>query len=46
MTNGQRGWNRHPDGGLNALGTSPLRTISSLPSSGWEGSEAAKTALV
>ena len=46
MAKGQRGWKWQPDGGLRALGTSPLRTISSRASSGCEGREAAKSAFV
>jgi len=36
---GQRGWKRHPDGGLSGLGTSPGRMISSRRSSGWLGDD-------
>jgi hypothetical protein len=46
MAKGQRVWKRQPEGGLRALGTSPVRTISSLASSGCKGREAAKRALV
>src|SRR5262249_41556425 len=43
---GQRGWKRHPEGGLSGLGTSPERMISSRRSSGWLGSAAENNASV
>src|SRR5215472_17239339 len=46
MAKGQRGWKWQPDGGLRALGTSPVRTTSSFATSGREGREAdAQTGL-
>src|SRR5262245_33491882 len=46
MTDGQRGWNRQPAGGLTGLGTSPERMISSRRSSGCDGSAAENSAFV
>jgi cyanuric acid amidohydrolase len=43
---GHRGWNRHPEGRRRALGTSPAMVRSGCGSSGWDGSAAAKRALV
>ena len=37
MANGQRGWNRQPEGGLIGDGTSPVRMISSRSMSGCDG---------
>src|SRR2546426_4325764 len=45
IADGQRGWKRHPDGRLRALGTSPAMARSRGGSSGWGGSAAAKRAL-
>ncbi len=45
-TDGQRGWNGHPDGGLIGEGTSPLSTISSLSTPGREDRDAEISALV
>jgi hypothetical protein len=46
MTDGQRGWNRQPEGGSRGEGTSPVRIISSRSMSGWEGSAADIRAFV
>src|SRR2546426_6458178 len=45
IADGQRGWKRHPDGRLRALGTSPATTRSCCGSSGWVGSAAGNMAL-
>jgi len=41
---GQRGWKRQPDGGLSALGTSPVVVSRSCRSSGCEGRAAVNRA--
>src|SRR3989454_546000 len=46
IADGHRGWNRHPEGRRRALGTSPAMVLSCCWSSGWDGSAAAKGALV
>ena len=46
IADGHRGWKRHPDGRLSALGTSPETVGSGRGSSGWDGSAAAKSAWV
>src|SRR5215510_14649212 len=46
IAEGQRGWKRHPDGRLSALGISPVIGFVWVRSSGWDGSAAAKSACV
>ncbi len=44
MRSGQRGWKRHPEGGLRGLGTSPERTMRLLRKEGCRGRAAERRA--
>src|SRR3989441_10405906 len=46
IADGQRGWKRHPDGRLRALGTSPAMALSCGGALGWGGSGAGGGGIV